>query len=109
MKSIFYGFCLVSVVVSGLAFYFVLQRVPVVNTVGFPMAEPSRVSEQSSPRTSAAEQKLPTSKTTSNKKKCACFREKLVQSRKVAKQRMQRIQARKAWAREMFAMDMKKA
>ena len=34
------------------------------------------------------------------KKKCACCREKLAQSRKIAEQR---LQARKAWAREMFA------
>ena len=33
-------------------------------------------------------------------KKCACCREKLAQSGKVAEQS---IQARKAWAREMFA------
>ena len=42
----------------------------------------------------------PISKESTKHKKCACCREKLVQSRKVAEQR---IQARKAWAREMFA------
>ena len=40
------------------------------------------------------------SKESTKHKKCACCREKLAQSRKVAEQR---IQARKAWAREMFA------
>ena len=92
MKNIFYGFCLVSVVVSGLVFYFALQRA----TVGFPMSKPGHVSEQNSPNASSARQKVKTPK----KKKCACCREKLAQSRKVAEQR---IQARKAWAREMFA------
>ena len=87
---------MVFVVVSGLVFYFALQRAPVVNTIGFSATKPRRVSEQSSPRTSAAEQKLPTS----NKKKCACRCKKLAQSRKTAKQRMQ---TRKAWAREMLA------
>ena len=40
------------------------------------------------------------SKESTKHKKCACCREKLAQSRKVAEQR---TQARKAWAREMFA------
>ena len=92
MKNVFYSFCIV-VVVSGLAFYLI---VPVVNTAGVQMNKSHRVSEQSSPRTPAAEQKL----TASDKKKCACCREKLAQARKVVKQR---LQARKAWAREMFA------
>ncbi|RKU12179.1 hypothetical protein C6502_06655 [Candidatus Poribacteria bacterium] len=96
MKSIFYGFCLISVVVSGLVFYFALERTPVVETIGVPGSQPSRFSGQNSPRASVAEQKVKTP----NKKKCACCREKLAQSRKVAEQR---IQARKAWAREMFA------
>ena len=96
MKSVFYGFCLVLVVVSGLVFYFALQRAPVVNTVGFLMAKPIHISEQSSPRPSAAKQKL----TISNKRKCACCRKKLAQAKKLVKQRRQ---ARKAWAREMFA------
>ena len=95
MKRIFYSFCLVSVVVSGLVFYFALQHAPVVNTIGFPMPQPGHISEQSSLR-SAAEQKVKTP----NKKKCACCREKLAQSRKAAEQR---IQACKAWTREMFA------
>ena len=92
MKNIFYSFCIV-VVVSGLAFYL---TVSVVNTAGVQMNKSRRVSEQSSPRTSAAEQKL----TASDKKKCACCREKLAQARKIAKQS---LQARKVWAREMFA------
>ena len=96
MKHIFYSFCLISVVVSGLVFYFAMQRAPVVNTVEFPKAQPGRASEQNSLHASAAGQKAKTS----NKKKCLCCREKLAQSRKVAKQRRQ---ARKAWAREMFA------
>ncbi len=96
MKSIFYGFCLISVVVSGLVFYFSLERAPVVKTIGVPLSQPSRSSGQNPLRASAAEQKTKTP----NKKKCACCREKLVQSRKVAEQG---IQARKAWAREMFA------
>ena len=96
MKRIFYSFCLISVVVSGLVFYFAMQRAPVVNTVEFPMATPSRASEQNSPRASAAGQKVKTP----NKKTCACCREKLESSKKVAEQR---LQARKAWAREMFA------
>ena len=96
MKNIFYGFCLVSVVVSGFVFYFALQRAPVVHRMGVPMSQPSRGSEQNSLRASAAEQKVKTP----NKKKCACCREKLVQLRKVAEQR---LQARKVWAREMFA------
>ena len=96
MKNIFCGFCLVAVAVFGLVFYLALQCAPVVNTTGFPMPQPGHVSEQSSLRVSAAEQKAETL----NKKKCACCREKLAQSRKVAEQR---IQARKAWAREMFA------
>ena len=96
MKIIFFGFCLVSVVVSGFVFYFALRRAPVINRIGFPMSQTRRVSEQNSPRVSTAEQKVKTP----NKKKCACCREKLAQSRKVAKQR---LQARKAWAREMFA------
>ena len=96
MKSIFYGFCLISVVVSALVFYFALERAPVVETIGVPVSQPSPFSGQDSPRASAAEQKVKTL----NQKKCACCREKLAQSRKGAKQR---IQARKAWAREMFA------
>ncbi|RKU12182.1 hypothetical protein C6502_06670 [Candidatus Poribacteria bacterium] len=40
------------------------------------------------------------SKESTKHKKCACCREKLAQSRKAAEQRSQ---ARKAWAREMFA------
>ena len=87
MKTIFYGFCLIFVVVSGLVFYFALQRIPVVNVIRVPTTKPSRVFEQG---TSVVEQKL----TTSNKKKCACCREKLAQSRKIAKQR---------WAQEMLA------
>ena len=96
MKRIFHGFCLVLVVVSGFVFYFALQRAPVVKTIEVPGSQPSRFSGQNSPRASVAEQKVKTLK----KKKCACCREKLAQSRKVAEQR---IQARKAWAREMFA------
>ena len=95
MKRIFYGFCLVLVVVSGFVFYFALQRAPVVKTIEVPGSQSSRFSRQDLPRASAAEQRVKTP----NQKKCACCREKLAQSRKVAKQR---IQARKAWAREMF-------
>ena len=96
MKRIFLGFCIVLVVVSGFVFYFALQRSPVVKTIGVPVSQPSRSSGQDSSRASVAEQKVKTP----NKRKCACCREKLAQSRKVA---AQRIQARKAWAREMFA------
>ena len=91
VKSVFYSFCLASVVVSGPVFYFALQRAPVVNTIRFPLTTP----HPSSTPTSTAEQKVKTP----NKKECACCREKLTQSRKVTEQR---IQARKAWAREMF-------
>ena len=75
--------------VFGLVFYFALQHAPVVNTLGFSTIKLSRVSKQSSPPISIV-----------NQEKCACCRETLAQSRKVAEQR---IQARKAWAREMFA------
>lgn len=96
MKKTFYGFCLISVIISGLVFYFALQRVLAVNTVGFPMPQTRGVSEQNSPSASSDRRKVKTV----NKKQCACCREKLAPSKKVAEQR---LQARKAWAREMFA------
>lgn len=96
MKHVYYGYCIVVVAVSGLAFYLTLQHVPIVNTAGVQMNKLRRVPEHSLPHTSVVEQKL----ITSDKKKCACCREKLAQAKKVVQQRMQ---ARKAWAREIFA------
>ena len=60
------------------------------------MPQTRGVSEQNSPSASSDRRKVKTV----NKKKCACCREKLAQSRKMTKQRMR---ARKAWAREIFA------
>ena len=96
MNRILLGFCVLSIAVSGFAFYFIQRDDHRVKLPEVPKAKQNNVESENSPGALDVEQ----DRTTSEAKDCACCSEKLARARKMAKERMQ---ARETWGRKVIA------
>lgn len=96
MNRILLGFCVLSIAVSGFAFYFIQRDDRGVDPPEVPKTEQNNV-EASNARDSLG---VKQAGTTSAEKKCSCCSEKLTRAREMARERMR---AREAWGRQVIA------